>query len=63
MYQGLVKELGKEMAPISHEEFAEASEEIFGLGGGIKELPYCGLKKRHHHEYGTMKAWIKWKKF
>ena len=48
---------------LPHEVFAEASEAIFGFGDGIEDLPYCGLKKRHKHEYGTLKAWVKWKNF
>ena len=63
MYMTLVEKLGQDMDIMSHDEFEKELEELYSLGDHIKELPYCGLKKRHHHQYGTVKAWVKWKSF
>ena len=63
MYMAMTEDLAADMELLAHDVVAEESEAVFGLGDRIEELPYCALKKRHLHEYGTLKSWIKWKNF
>jgi hypothetical protein len=44
----------------------EVEKEIIALpklGATLRELPYSGLRGAQYHEYGALKAWIKWKNF